>query len=114
MIDHGADMGHGPHWEHTVPVGANGFRDHQAPAVKCIRCEGWASDIITMAVTLLRWADWPGSDDAHDDVGRLIDGLKSIVALAESHDITSVGYHIEEAVTLLKSKMAVPLSAACA
>ena len=111
MRDHDTDRGHGPHWEHSIPIGANGLRDHQAPAIKCVRCEGWASDIISIAATLLRWADWPGSDDAHDDVGRLIDGLKSIVALAEATDITPVGYHIEEAVALLRSQMPVPLAA---
>ena len=108
MSDEGTDRGFGPHWEHVAPTGANGFPNHQAPSIKCTQCEGWAADISTMAAKLSKWADWPGSDDDHDDMGRLIDGLKGIVALVGTHSIEEVGYLMGDVLALMKTQLGPP------
>ncbi len=68
---------HAPCFEHHSPSGeANG---------KWVTCEECVQNLWTidnLASDLKDIADWPGSDDGHDDISRLLRSFTSIVEIA--------------------------------
>ncbi len=73
--DTARDRGYAPHFEHSSSE-ING---------KWIICQECAQNLLTinnLAADLRDMADWPGSDDGHDDISRLLRSFTSIVEIA--------------------------------
>ena len=78
--DTATDRGYAPYFEHSSSAHDNG------EWVTCQECVQNLWTIDNLAAELKDMANWPGSDDGHDDVGFLLKCFQTIMEIAKQDE----------------------------